>query len=145
MTKMLRGSLIKLNHIFKTEFQQETHKSVGSFTFEHLQYVIRKIKNEDTFLEAKEPLRYNQADMNKYYGASPAGNTVFTKQTLFNKYLSTSLIDAYCVGEIRFLNFNNFTNIWMLNQGSMFVKTTGVDDVSESGLILYTTYLFSSL
>ncbi|TNV88176.1 hypothetical protein FGO68_gene8013 [Halteria grandinella] len=145
MTKMFRGSLIKLNHIFKTEFQQETYKSVGSFTFEHLQYVIRKIKNEDTFLEAKEPLRYSKSEMNTYYGQIPGGNTAFTKQTIFNKYLSTSLIDGYCVGEIRFIEFNNFTNIWMLNQGSMFVKATGVDEMSESGLILYTTYLFSSL
>ncbi|TNV88190.1 hypothetical protein FGO68_gene11546 [Halteria grandinella] len=145
-TKMFRGSLIKLNHIFKTEFQMETYISVGSFTFEHMQYVMRKIKNEDTFIEGKQSLRFNQVDMNNYYGMNPTGkNMPFSKQSFFQNYLSTSLIDGYCLGEIRFLEFNNFTNIWLLNQDSMFIRTTGVDEKSESGLILYTSYLFSSL
>lgn len=56
MNKMHRGSLIKLNQIMTVDFQDETFINVGSFTVEHFQAVLSKIKNEVPSLRETPPM-----------------------------------------------------------------------------------------
>lgn len=111
MTKMLRGSLIKLYHLLKVDFEGESYQDVGAFTPEHLNYAMKLVKGEPTYLEMKQELTLSSNLLRNRL----EGDQYLYQQSLFRTNLSTSLIDAYVLGRLRFLGDNNFTNVWLIN------------------------------
>ncbi len=50
---LTRGSMNKLYNVLFADFQDENYTNIGAFTLEHLNEVMKVIKNEQSYLPTK--------------------------------------------------------------------------------------------
>ncbi len=133
--QQFRGVLHKFNNIMSVEFSKESYTNIGSFTLEHLNDVIKKIKNEGTILNQKKTVPYSYSITSGSY----------LQESFFTAYLSTGLIFGNSMCSLRIIEDNTFENIWTIDRKHAMEKSLTGDREEDYGLILYLKNFMGSL